>query len=69
MSFMSIELSPKRIGLAREIVPGCNKVTVLSNRRHPGEDKEIAACQQAVRESGIDMLAYRVEPQAELSAP
>jgi len=68
MSFLSIELNPKRIGLAREIVPGCRKVALLSNRRHPGEEKEIAACQQAVGELGIDLSAYRVETQAEALA-
>jgi putative ABC transport system substrate-binding protein len=68
MSFMSIALNPKRIGLAREIVPGCRSVALLSNRRHPGEEKEIAACQQAVRELGIDLPTYRVETQAEALA-
>ncbi len=68
MSFMSIELNPKRIGLARELVPGCSKVALLSNRRHPGEEKEIAACQQAVRELGIELADYRVETEAEALA-
>ena len=68
MSFMSIELNPKRIGLARELVPGCSKVALLSNRRHPGEEKEIAACQQAVRELGIELSDYRVETDAEALA-
>ncbi|TMJ26611.1 MAG: hypothetical protein E6G95_13225 [Alphaproteobacteria bacterium] len=68
MTFMAIELNPKRIGLARELLPGCRKVALLSNRRHPGEEKEIAACQQAVQSLGIDMSASRVETQAEALA-
>jgi putative ABC transport system substrate-binding protein len=68
VSFMSIELNPKRIGLARELVPGCRAVALLSNRRHPGEEKEIAACQQTVQQLGIDMQVYRVEGQAEALA-
>lgn len=65
MSFMSIELNPKRIGLARELVPGCRKVALLSNRRHPGEEKEIAACRQAVQPLDIELSDYRVESEAE----
>lgn len=68
MTFLSIELNPKRIGLAREIVPGCRTVALLSNRRHPGEEKEIAACQQTVQQLGIDLSVYRIEGQAEALA-
>ena len=65
MTFLSIELSPKRIGFAREIVPGCRKVVLLSNLLHFGEDREIAACQEAVKALGIDMSVRRVQTRDE----
>ena len=40
MTFMSIELNAKRIDLIRIALPQCRKVSLLSNRRHPGEARE-----------------------------
>jgi putative ABC transport system substrate-binding protein len=68
MTFLSIELSPKRIGLARELVPGCRTVALFSNRRHPGEEKEIAAFQEAVQKIGVDLSVHRVQSQDEALA-
>lgn len=68
MTFLSIELSAKRIGLARELVPGCRKVAMFSNRRHPGEEKEIAAFQETVQKIGIEMSVHRMQTQDEAIA-
>jgi putative ABC transport system substrate-binding protein len=68
MTFMSIELNPKRVGLARDLIPGCRKVALLSNQRHPGEEKEIVACQQAVERLGIDLSVYRLQTGPEAQA-
>ncbi|TAJ35685.1 MAG: hypothetical protein EPO55_24790 [Reyranella sp.] len=61
LSFMSIELSPKRIDLLRTAVPNCRKMALLSNARHAGEEKEIVACQSAVQPLGIDLTVYRAQ--------
>lgn len=66
ISFMSIELSPKRIDLVRAALPECRKVALLSNARHPGEEKEIAACQSAVQPLGIELTPYRAQNPAEI---
>jgi putative ABC transport system substrate-binding protein len=68
MTFLSIELSAKRLGLAREVVPGCHKVALFSNRRHPGEEKEIAAVQEAVQKIGVELSVHRMETQDEATA-
>jgi ABC-type uncharacterized transport system substrate-binding protein len=47
VSFMSIELNPKRIDLLRTALPDCRKVALLSNARHAGEENDIAASQGA----------------------
>lgn len=68
ISFMSIELSPKRIDLVRTALPECRKVALLSNARHPGEEKEIAACQSAVQPLGIELTPYRAQSPTEIRA-
>ena len=42
MSFMSVELNPKRIDFLRTMLPACRKIALLSNARHFGEENEIA---------------------------
>ncbi len=61
ISFMAIELNPKRIDFLRTAVPGCRKIALLSNARHAGEEKEIAACQAAVQPMGIELTPYRAQ--------
>lgn len=59
MSFMSIELNPKRIDLLRTALPAVRRVALLSNARHPGEEGEIAASQRAVEGAGIELTVWR----------
>jgi putative ABC transport system substrate-binding protein len=59
VSFMSIELMPKRIDLLRVALPACRKVALLSNQRHPGEENEIVACRRVVEPAGIDLTIHR----------
>jgi putative ABC transport system substrate-binding protein len=68
MTFLSIELSAKRIGLTREMLPACRKVALFSNRRHPGEEKEVAAAQEVVQKVGIEMAVHRMQTQDEALA-
>jgi putative ABC transport system substrate-binding protein len=59
VSFMSIELSPKRIDLLRAALPDCQKVGLVSNARHPGEENEIATSQQVLGRLGIELTVHR----------
>lgn len=68
VSFMSIELNPKRIDFLRSAVPTCLRIALLSNPRHAGEENEIAACQSAVRPLGIELTVYRAAAPAEIRA-
>lgn len=68
VSFMSIELNPKRIDFLRTAVPTCRRIALLSNPRHAGEENEIAACQLAVRPLGIELTVYRATAPAEIRA-
>ncbi|MBX9946544.1 MAG: ABC transporter substrate-binding protein [Reyranella sp.] len=68
VSFMSVELNPKRIDLLRTAQPACRRIALMSNTRHAGEEKEIVACQSAVQPLGIELTAYRGENAAEIRA-
>jgi putative ABC transport system substrate-binding protein len=68
VTFMAIELNVKRIDLVRTVLPDCRKVALLSNARHPGEEKEIDACQSAVERLGVELAIYRVQAAAEAKA-
>ena len=59
MSFMSVELNPKRIDFLRTMLPACRKIALLSNARHFGEENEIAACQRTVEGVGIELSVWR----------
>lgn len=66
ISFMSIELNPKRIDLLRTALPACRRVALLSNARHAGEEKEIAVCQAAVQPLDIELTIYRAQNAGEI---
>lgn len=66
VTFMAIELNPKRIEMVRTVLPGCRKMALLSNARHAGEEKEIAACQGAVERLGVDLAVHRLQVAADL---
>jgi putative ABC transport system substrate-binding protein len=68
MSFMSVELNPKRIDLVRDALPACRHIALLSNARHAGEEKEIAACQAAVAPAGIRLSVHRLQAAADAAA-
>ncbi|MBL8700655.1 MAG: ABC transporter substrate-binding protein [Alphaproteobacteria bacterium] len=65
MTFMAIELMPKRIDMVRTILPGCRKIALLSNTRHAGEEAEIASCQSAVGPHGIELSVHRLQSEAD----
>ena len=66
ISFMSVALNPKRIDLLRTARPACRRIALMSNTRHAGEEKEIAACQSAVQPLGIELTAYRGQNAGEI---
>lgn len=65
VSFMSLELNPKRIDLLRAALPEIRKVALLSNSRHAGEENDIAASQRAVERAGIELAVWRSQSPAD----
>jgi putative ABC transport system substrate-binding protein len=68
MSFMSVELNPKRIDFLRTMLPACRKIALLSNARHFGEENEIAACQRTVEGAGIELTIWRSQSPADIQS-
>lgn len=66
MSFMSVELNPKRIDFLRTMLPACRKIALLSNARHFGEENEIAACQRTLDGVGIELSVWRSQSPADI---
>ena len=53
VSMLSLELVGKRMQLLRELLPRLNRVAVLANPGHPGEQAELEASRQAAAALGI----------------
>ena len=68
VTFMAIELMPKRVDLVRAVLPGCRRIALLSNTRHPGEEAEIEASRRAVPPHGIEISIHRLQTATELQA-
>ncbi len=68
MSFMSVELNPKRIDFLRTMLPACRKIALLSNARHFGEENEIAACQRTVEGAGIELSVWRSQSTGDIQS-
>jgi putative ABC transport system substrate-binding protein len=60
ISFMSVELMAKRVDYLRQTTPAARRLALLSNARHPGEEREIEACLKAVEASGVEVAVHRV---------
>jgi putative ABC transport system substrate-binding protein len=66
VSFMSLELNPKRIDLVREALVDCQTISLLSYARHAGEENEIIACQQAADKLALRLNVHRVQGPADV---
>ena len=56
-TFLSLDLTAKRIELVKDFLPELRRLAVLSNTDHPGEKSEWRATQAAAQVLGLD-LAY-----------
>lgn len=66
ITWLSIELNGKRIGLLKEALPSLRRLAILANPLHPGEDTEIAECRKAAEALGLTLLYLPARDTAEL---
>ena len=60
-SFLSLDLSVKRIDLLKEAMPSMTRVAVLANSTHPGEVSELKATRDAADKLGLAIEHFEVE--------
>jgi len=60
ISFLQLDLAPKRVDLLKEAVPAISKVGVLSNPDHAGDASELRATRDAARQGGLAIEHFQV---------
>jgi putative ABC transport system substrate-binding protein len=61
VSFLSLDLSIKRVELLKEAMPTMTRVAVLANSTHPGELSEMKATREAARALGLAIEHFEVQ--------
>lgn len=66
VSFLSLELAGKRMGLLKEVLPGLKRIAILARPEHPGEQKELHASRTAAQALGLAIDYFQVRNETEL---
>ena len=66
ISFLSLDLVGKRMGLLKEMLPGLKRVAIIANPGHPGEPDELRASQAAAKSLGLVVDYHQTRTEAEL---
>lgn len=68
ISFLSLDLVGKRMGLLKEMLPGLKRVAIIANPGHPGEPDELRASQAAAKSLGLVVDYHQTRTEAELDS-
>lgn len=68
MSFFSLELIPKRVGLIRELMPNAKRLAIIGWPPHAGELLELEAAAKAADKFGFQHRYFGANNAAELAA-
>jgi ABC-type uncharacterized transport system substrate-binding protein len=60
ISFLQLDLAPKRVDLLKEAVPAISRVAILSNPDHAGDVSELRATRDAARQGGLAIEHFQV---------
>jgi len=66
VTFLAPELVGKRLGLLKEVAPTISRVAVMAFPRHPGEQTEWHAWEDAGRSLGVSLRLFEVNDAADL---
>ncbi|HEX2116931.1 MAG TPA: ABC transporter substrate-binding protein [Alphaproteobacteria bacterium] len=66
VTHMSIELNGKRLDMLREIMPQLERIAILANPTHPGDQLELADSQEAAKRLGMQLQYWPVRNLTEL---
>ena len=62
LSLMSMDLSSKRLGLFRELVPNLSRVAIMVDPRDPGAPRYRTSYEKATKSMGISMQLVEISP-------
>jgi putative ABC transport system substrate-binding protein len=68
VTFLSVDLNGKRIELLKQAFPSMQRLAILANPLHPGEDLEVAECRRAAERFGLSLSYYSARDADELKA-
>ena len=63
---LTVELTSKQLGLLRELAHGTTAITVLTNPRYPGTEKQLRDVEAAARMLGLQLIVLRASTEREL---
>ncbi len=66
LTFMSMELSAKRVEVLKEMIPKASRIALLSNPEHSGELSEYRVTEDTARRLGATITRYLVRTPQEL---
>jgi putative tryptophan/tyrosine transport system substrate-binding protein len=65
---LNVEVGPKRLELARELMPGATAMALLINPKNPQADAVLKNMQAAAVSLGLDLYVLRASSEAEMEA-
>ena len=66
ITFLSLDLVGKRMGLLKETLPTLKRVAIIANPGHAGEPDELRASQGAAKSLGLDVDYHQTRTESEL---
>jgi len=67
ISFLALDLVPKRLSLLKEAAPAIRRIGVISNPQHAGERGELRVTLEAARTLGVEIVYQQVHTSAEIA--
>ena len=68
ITFLSLDLVGKRMGLLKETLPSLKRVAIIANPGHAGEPDELRASQGAAKSLGLDVDYHQTRTEPELDS-
>jgi putative ABC transport system substrate-binding protein len=68
VSFLDVELTPKRLELLSELVPQASVIALLVNSGDPNAERIMRDAQEAARTKGVQLLILKASTESEIDA-
>jgi putative ABC transport system substrate-binding protein len=68
ITFLAVELMPKRLELVFELVPQARAIALLVNRNNANTDEVMGGVQRAAREKAVQLTVLKADSESEIDA-